>query len=76
MSSNRETFSVSRTRRAMSLGQMFLDIVESVCNEAAEQDDEDENFLIPRCDELGHSAVGGCGWTVEPSGDVRSPIPK
>ena len=34
--------------------QMFLDIVESVCNEAAEQDDEDENFLIPRCDELGH----------------------
>jgi hypothetical protein len=31
--------------------EMFLDIVESVCNEASEQDedeDEDENFHIPR----------------------------
>ncbi|KAJ5210045.1 hypothetical protein N7491_009857 [Penicillium cf. griseofulvum] len=35
--------------------QIFLDTVESVCNEASEQyEDEDENFHIPRCDELGH----------------------
>ncbi|CAI7632838.1 unnamed protein product [Penicillium discolor] len=34
--------------------EMFLETVESVCNEAAEQDEDDENFHIPRCDELGH----------------------
>ncbi|CRL24755.1 unnamed protein product [Penicillium camemberti] len=34
--------------------EMFLETVESVCNEAAEQDEDDEDFHIPRCDELGH----------------------
>ncbi|KAF7516541.1 hypothetical protein PCG10_002065 [Penicillium crustosum] len=34
--------------------EMFLDTVEIVCNEAAEQDEDDENLHIPRCDELGH----------------------
>lgn len=34
--------------------QMFLEVVERVCNKAAAQDEEDENFRIPICHELGH----------------------
>ncbi|OGE57270.1 hypothetical protein PENARI_c002G03448 [Penicillium arizonense] len=34
--------------------QMFLEVVERVCNEAAAQDEVDENFRIPICHELGH----------------------
>ncbi|OQD69732.1 hypothetical protein PENPOL_c002G01666 [Penicillium polonicum] len=33
---------------------MFLQTVETICNEAAKQDEDDGNFHIPRCDELGH----------------------
>ncbi|KAJ5937292.1 hypothetical protein N7454_004947 [Penicillium verhagenii] len=35
--------------------QMFLEVVESVCNKAAAQaqDEEDKDFYIPRCHELG-----------------------
>ncbi|KAJ5198467.1 uncharacterized protein N7498_007584 [Penicillium cinerascens] len=34
--------------------QMFLEVVESVCDEAATQDKEDEHFRVPMCHELGH----------------------
>jgi hypothetical protein len=34
--------------------QMFLEVVESVCNEAAAQDEDSEDFRIPMCHELGH----------------------
>lgn len=33
--------------------QMFLEVVESVCNEAAAQDEEVKKFHIPMCHELG-----------------------
>lgn len=33
--------------------EMFLETVETICNEAAKQDEDDGNFHIPRCDELG-----------------------
>ncbi|CAI7668982.1 unnamed protein product [Penicillium crustosum] len=56
----RETANVSRLEDLKTIfhehewREMFLDTVEIVCNEAAEQDEDDENLHIPRCDELGH----------------------
>jgi hypothetical protein len=34
--------------------EMYLEVIQNMCNEAAVRDDEDEDFQIPKCVELGN----------------------